>query len=363
MLAILIGSLLGIRSENGDDKEAVKSFMADPRASFFGILGVTILIVAIIFAGYLETRKVIGAVHAVHGSNFESAGNLDSAINEFSLAAAYAPHDVYYRELSALTITKVSQIAATITTANKDAVTKQAESVLGSALGEAQAAVSANPGDYQNYIAVGNVYRTLVSLGVTDANAQAQAAYAQAQKRDPHDPAIYLAYAQLALAGGDTDGANAQIAKSINYYPTSAAYILRAQIQVSSQDYTDAITSMTAALQLDPYNATTAYQLGLLFYRQGDYAHAISAFKQAVYDNRQFGLAYGYLGVSYEKSGDQTDANLIYAYMRKQSDQADSLITQIKSAGSAGAAPSTVAPTTSISAPAKKPVAPAAKKK
>ncbi|MDB4984310.1 MAG: ral transcriptional co-repressor, acts together with Tup1p, glucose repression mediator protein [Patescibacteria group bacterium] len=365
LLAVLVGALIGIRSDNDPKAETVRSFMSDPRASFFGILGVTILIIAIIFAGYLELRKVIGAVHAVRGSNYEAAGNLDMSITQFSLAAAYAPHDVYYRELSALTIARVNQLSSSVTQANKEQVTKQAQSVLGTALAQAQAATRVNPADYQNWIAVGNVYRTLVSLGITDAAAQAKTAYGEAQKRDPHDPAIYLALAQLALAQNDTDGANALIAQSIDYYPTTGAYILRAQIQVSKQDYAGAITSMTAALTLDPYNATTAYQLGLLFYHQADYAHAIAAFKQAILSNRSFGLAYGYLGVSYEKSGDQTDADAVYAYMRKQSDQSDALISQIKGTDATPAPtvqePANLTPT-GTKAPAKT-VAPAAKKK
>ncbi len=330
LLAILLGALVGISAEKNQEKEIVRSFMTDPRASFFGILGMTILIIAIIFTAYVETRKIIGAVYAVKGSNAENSQNINGAITDFSLASAFALDDSYERELSALTIAQVNQLTSTITQANRDAVAKQAESILGTALGYAQSAQSINPADYQNWVAVGNVYRTLVTLGVTDAATGAKNAYTEAQKKNPHDAGMVLLFAQLDLAQSDTDGALAQIAQSINYYPTTAAYLLRAQIQVSKQNYTDAITSMTAALQLDPYNATTAYQLGLLFYQQSDYNHAISAFKTAIYDNRSFGLAYAYLGVSYEKNGDMTNANTVYDYLRKQSDQADALINQIK---------------------------------
>lgn len=346
LFAVLLGSLIGISSEKNNESEIVRSFMSDPRASFFGILGVTLLIIVIIFTTYLEARKVIGSVYAVKGVNAENAQNVDSALNNFALAAVFAPDDSYSRELSALTISKVSQLTATVTQANRDAVTKQAESILGSALAYAQSAVALNSADYQNWVAQGNVYRTLVTLGVADAAANAKDSYTQAQKKNPHDPGMFLLFAQLDLAQSDTDGALDQIAQSISYYPTSAAYLLRAQIQVSKQNYTDATTSMTEALRLDPYNATTAYQLGLLFYQQADYTHAIAAFKTAIYDNRSFGLAYGYLGVSYEKSGDMTNANAVYDYMHKQSDQADALINQIKNPSSA-----TTPSTGSISSP------------
>jgi tetratricopeptide (TPR) repeat protein len=346
LLAILLGSLVGISAEKNQETELVTSFIKDPRASFFGIFGITILIIVTVFASYVEIRKLTGAVYAVKGANAENSGNLDNAINYFSLASVFALDDSYERELSALTIGKVNQLTGTVTQANRDTVSKQAESILGTALGHAQSAQAINPADYQNWIAVGNVYRTLVTLGVTDAAASAKSAYTEAQKRNPHDAGMFLLFAQLNLAQSDNEGALSEIAQSINYFPTSSAYLLRAQIQASKQNYTDAIVSMTEALKLDPYNATTAYQLGLLFYQQGDYAHAITAFKTAIYDNRSFGLAYGYLGVSYEKSGDLTNANTVYDYIRKQSDQADVLINQIKN-GATPTASTTAIPSTS----------------
>ena len=372
LFGVLLGSFMGITSEKNNESEVVTSFMNDPRTSFFGILGITLLIVVIIFALYIETRKMIGGVYAVKGVNAESAQNLEGAVNDFTLATAFAQDDLYDRELSALTVEKVNQLTSTITQANHDVVAKQAESILGTALSYAQSAVAINSADYQNWIAEGNIYRTLVTLGISDAAGNAATAYTQAQKRNPHDPEMFLLFAQLDLAQSDTDGALSKIVQSINYYPTTEAYILRAQIQISKQDYSDAIVSMTEALRLDPYNATTAYQLGLLFYQQNDYAHAISAFKVAIYDNGSFGLAYGYLGVSYEKSGDITDANTIYAYMRTKSDQADTLINQIKngattttsstsSTNSGQTSTSTLLPSTSKSTP--KQVAPTAKKK
>lgn len=369
LLAIVLGSLLGLREMRAPAPAGEWSFIKDPRASFFGILVTTAAILAILFVGYVETRNVIGSVYAARGIQAESRGNLGVSIERFGLASAYAGADAYYRELSALVMSQISQVASAANS-NKEAAAAQANAIFGNALGAASAAVSANRSDYQNWMALGNAYQTMAGYGVADAVSKAKDAYAQAAKRNPHDPVTKLALANLALATKDADGALGLIKDSIDYYPTSSAYILRAQIEASQNKPDDAAASLKAALALDPYNAQLAYQLGLLSYRNGNYGDAVSAFGRTVSVAPSFYPAYAYLGVSYDKAGDSAHANQVYDHLRQIYAKADDLISQVKN-GSQVQAQQPVAPASATQpegaivkpAAAQKPVAQPAKKK
>jgi len=364
LLAVLIGAFISVAPSTIPVSDMSFSFIKDPRASFFGILGITVVIVATLFGGYIATRKLISFVHYSESEIQVAKGNNVNAENEMSIAAAFAPHDIYEAALSNFALNDASKIIATANSTNKDSVSKQAEQILGIALGHAQLAVAANPSDYQNWITEGNAYQFMVTLGVTGAFDQATAAYQQAEKRDPNDATIKLYFAQLDVANGDTTGALGFIADSINMYPTQEAYVLRAQVQLSQQDSTDALVSMKAAIALDPYNADLYYEYGLMLFGQKDYSDAIVAFEETIALDRNYGIAYVYLGVSYEYSGDITDANKVYDYLRQQSSNADTLINQVKSntAAPAPAATTTSGASTTPSSPTKPSVAPKRKK-
>jgi hypothetical protein len=265
LLAILIGSFIALFNTNSEKTERVFSFIKDPRASFFGILGITALIVATLLLGYIGLRKTISFVHYTKGLVALNQNKPADANNQLSLAALYANHDIYHHQLAAFALSDVSQIVSKTTAANKDVSSKQAEQSLGIALAHAQAATQVNPLDYKNWLLLGDVYRAMLNLGVADAYDKANSAYQEAQKRNPGDSTMVLYFAQLALAKKDVDGALGFIKSSIDAYPTPDAYIIRAQIQIGQQKPDAAGESLKAALALDPYNADLAYPIWTSF--------------------------------------------------------------------------------------------------
>ena len=303
LMAILIGAFLNL-SLPGNDRSF--SFVKDPRASFFGILGVTVLIVGTLFAGYLGIRKLISFIDDTRGVVFMGKGDDSVAVAEITRAANLASHDIYHAQLAQLALKEVGTIVSGTTAANKSDISRQAEQVLGVALGHAKAATELNPEDYQNWILLGNVYQSAVSLGVTEAYPLAQAAYQEAQKRDPNDATVTLSFANLALANQDTPTALVFIQDSLNQYPTESAYLLRLQLQIQSQDWADAVVTLKQAIILDSSHDP---------------------------------ILYIYLGVAYEKSGDVADANQIYALIRSRFKDGDQAVTQIRSNLSGGNAP------------------------
>ncbi len=363
LLAILVGAFIALFDNNSEKGDRVFSFIKDPRASFFGILGVTLLIVGTLLLGYIGLRKTISFVHYTKGMVALNQNKLTEANAQITTAAAYANHDIYHHQLASFALSDIGQIVSKGAGANKDTASKKAEQVLGIALAHAQAATQINSLDYKNWILLGDVYRTMVTLGVTDAYDRATSAYQEAIKRNPNDSTMVLYFAQLALAKKDTTGALNFIKDSISKYPTSDAYIVRAQIQLSQQGYDSASESLKAALALDPYNADLAYQYGLLLLSQRHYTDAIPVLQRVVLINRNYAIAYVYLGYAYERAGDMDNANKVYEYVKKQFPGGADAITAVKNGQIDQPAPTTTDDATKDTSklPAKK-VAPTPKK-
>jgi tetratricopeptide (TPR) repeat protein len=362
LLAILIGAFIALFDTN-EKSEKVFSFIKDPRASFFGILGITALIVATFFLGYIGLRKTISFVHYTKGMVLLNQGKFTDANNQINIAAAYANHDIYHHQLASFALSDVGQIVSSAGT-NKQAASQQVEQTLGIALAHAQAATKTNSLDYRNWVLLGDVYRSMVNLGVADAYDRATSAYQEAQKRNPNDSTMLLYFAQLAVAKKDVDSALNFIKDSITKYPTSDAYIVRAQIQLSQQKFDSASDSLKAALALDPYNADLAYQYGLLLLSQRHYTDAIPMLQQAILVNRNYAIAYVYLGYAYERAGDMTNANKVYDYIKQTFKGGAEAITAVKNGQIDQPDPTTTPDATKDTSklPDKKTVAPAKKK-
>lgn len=329
LLAILIGAFIALFDSN-EKSEKVFSFIKDPRASFFGILGITLLVVGTLILGYVGIRKMLSFVHYTKGMVALTQNKLTDANNQMSTAVAYANHDIYHHQLASFALSDVGQIVSKSTSANKDTTSKQAEQALGVALAHAQATIQINSLDYKGWVLLGDVYRAMVNLGVTDAYDRATNAYQEAQNRNPNDSTMVLYLAQLAVAKKDIDGALEFIKDSINKQPTADAYIVRAQIQMSQQKFDSAVESLKAALALDPYNADIAYQYGLLLLSQRQYADAIPVLQRVVLINRNYAIAYVYLGYAYERAGDIENADKVYEYIKKQFPGGADAITSVK---------------------------------
>lgn len=327
MFAVLIGAMMGILQGQGSIKELTYSFVRDPRSSFFGIVIATACILASIFWVYGEIRKISSFIHFNKGQQLLFVGDGDNANRQLLLAGVLARHDLYYRQLAVVALDTINEI---VTSTASDQTIK-VQQALGTALGYAQSSVQINPMDYKNWVLLGNVYRFMVTLGISDAAGDAQKAYQEAAYRNPNDTTMGLYFAQLALAQKDSKGAVDLINKSIAQYPTSDAYISRAQIEVNQNKITEATNSLIQATVYNPTNAALMYQLGLLFYSQNRFTEAAQAFDRTIMIDKSFGEAYLYLGVTYEKLGRVQDAKKVYDYVRSKNKDAAKIIEKMRS--------------------------------
>lgn len=270
------------------------SFIKDPRASFFGILSITIIILGTLLGGYIVGRKLISFISDTRGLSVIAKGDVQGGLVNINNAAAYASHDVYHAQLAQLALNDATRI--TSSQGDKKNLAQQAEQVLGIALGQAKLAVDKNPASYKNWQLLGDIYNTAVLFGVKDAFTPATDAYTNAKQRNPNDATMELNFANLALANNDTVGALKFIQNSLDRYPTRDAYLLRAQIQIGQKKWGDVVASLRQAILLDSSNARL----------------------------------YVYLGVAYEKSGDMKNAEQVYNLIRNQFMDGADVINQVR---------------------------------
>lgn len=280
---VMVGIFLGLFVPK---KESVFSFIKDPRASFFGILGITVFLAATLITGYVVTRKLMSWVYDTQGMVLISQNNVQGAFAKISKATAYAGHDHYHIQLAELALGTISTL--------KDP--KQAEQTLGLALAHAKMATEKNPDNYRNWVMVGNVYQAAVTLGVADAAQLADDAYRKAQSYNPMDATMYLHLAELALASKDITGAFKSIQDSIDQYPTADAYAFQGRIYMNQKRWNEAVIALKQAVGKDPSRPANVLLLA----------------------------------VAYERSGDSQNANVLYEAIRRRFTDAEQVITNAR---------------------------------
>ncbi|MES2930980.1 MAG: tetratricopeptide repeat protein [Patescibacteria group bacterium] len=321
MLAIAFatsGMLIGILV----NKQAVRirefSFLGDPRGSFFTILGLMIMMIASISLAYVYAEKFASVIY--FSRSLASDGTPQSlAQSEKMLANAIIldKNDLYYRALSQVYVQEIGTLVND-TTVSQDTLKSTLQNLLNLAQQNAEQAIMRNPKHYLNYVNLGNVYSSLVPLGVAQSYEGAKAAYIRASELAPNNPAIYLRRAQLESINKNNDEARKLIEQALALKSdyTDALFFL-VEIETEEGDIAGAIRQAERASELSPKDATVFFRLGLLRYKNGDYKGAASAFEAAVILNTSYWNARYYLGQAYQKEGRMEDALAQYRILEK----------------------------------------------
>lgn len=239
-----------------------------------------------------------------------SGASVADVETHLSKAVSLSGLDVYYRALSEVAMTR-AQAAFTSTAGTAEENQAAFQAAIAKAIAASQAAVAAHPESYGNWIALGNIYATLVPapLSVNGAYDSAKNAYAEAGKRNPLSPEVPLLIARLDYAKSDLASARTGVEKAISLKQDYAdAYFLLTQIEVGQNNIDRAIESAKTAAILSPDNAGIDFELGLLLYSSKDYQNAAVALAQAVKLVPNYANAKYFLGLALDKLGDKADA-------------------------------------------------------
>jgi len=285
------------------------SFLENPVKNFVSILLIVLVLVGVVALGYSVATKALAETYfnkgnvALSTSNDLSQGQAD-AVKAFSISR----NPAYARTIADIYLARISELLQSTTTSQTDAA-KQFQTLFGTAIQAAQESVTLDPTDYQNYLELGKVYGSVVSLKITGAYDAAKGAYGQALALNPQNPEIYYDLAGLDVANGDNATAETDLNKALsekNDY-ADAIYLL-SQIYIQENKLPEATDAVKALAVLSPSNAGIFFELGLLEYNQNDYTDAVQAFDQAITLSPGYANAQYFLGLSDYYLKDNTDA-------------------------------------------------------
>ncbi len=288
------------------------NIFSNPKTNFISVLSIVVLLIVSVAGGYFVWERAIASVIFQNGVlAYQSTGNTVLAKDAVAKSINMVPSDVYWRGLTEISLIDLSNVMGGITNQNQitDTVKIQIQGLIGNSVAAAKKATEIDPGNFQNWFALGRVYEVLAGNGIAGSIDSARGAYGEAALLSPNNPSVPLALGRLDALAGDFTTAKADVAKALslksNY--TDAYYIL-AQLQIASGDIPNAVKSVQSATVLDPTNSGLYFQLGLLEYNQKDFAGAAASLEKATSLVPNYANAQYYLGLSYYQLGRKDEA-------------------------------------------------------
>jgi tetratricopeptide (TPR) repeat protein len=305
-------------------------FSRSPRLGFVIVFALTILLLASVVAAYTLVNHYIATTELSNAGTAFSAGNADAAERAAQNSISFAPSAAAYQIESGVATMRLNQIVASSTMPVAEA--QQAfQTALSSGINAALTATSIAPSDYQNWLALGNLYAQAVPLGVSGAYDNAKMAYDKAEALNPTSPQILYVLAQLDIAHKDNKSAENDLKSAIALKQdyTNAIFLL-SQLEVQDGDIKDALAAALAAAYFTPNNPDILFQVGILYAAMNDFTNVAAALSSSVAANPQFANARYFLAAVYAKQGDMKDALAqMQAIAALSSDNAKAVASQL----------------------------------
>ena len=283
-------------------------FSRSPRIGFVIVFMLTILLLMSVVAAYVLVEHYIATAELSIANTAFSSGNLDAADAATQNAISFAPSATAYQIKSDIAIARLNQIAASSTMSATEAQS-EFQAALSSGINAALTATNLAPTDYQNWIALGNLYAQAVPLNVSGAYDNAKTAYDKAKVLNPTSPQIPYILAQLDIANKNTVAAEEDLKSAIALKQDyTAAIFLLSQLEVQNGKVQEALSSALAAAYFTPNNPDILFQVGILYAATGNLTNAAAALEASVAANSEFANARYFLSAVYAKQGDMKNA-------------------------------------------------------
>ncbi len=306
-------------------------FSRSPRLGFVIVFSLTILLLGSVVAAYSLVGRYIASYELTMANTAYAAGDIDAADRAVQNSISFAPVVASaYRLQSTIAVARLNGIAASTTMPPTEA--RQAfQTALSSGINAALTATKLAPSDYQNWIALGNLYAQAVPLQVAGAYDSAKTAYEKARALNPTNPQIPFIIAQLNIAQRDNKAAQEDLKAAIALKQDFTAAIFQlSQLLVQDGNVKDALAAALAAAYFTPNNPNILFQIGVLYAAQDDLPNAAIALGSAVSANPQFANARYVLAAVYAKQGDYQKALAqVQAIADMSSDNANAVASQL----------------------------------
>lgn len=284
-------------------------YLGNPRRSLISVVGLVLIIISSVALGYVYFQKFFSSVYFQKALNSLSvSGNLDEAEKYAVKGLSFSKADFHYRLLSDIYLARLNSLVSQKNISN-EALDKQFQPIFKGAIENSKAAIDYDNTNYQNHLAAGRVYESVIPI--EGAHKLAYDNYGNALNLNPRSPAINLMLARLEVYNKDNAKAREYIMKSLqlkNNY-TDAVFLL-AQIEIAEGNIKNAIKLVEAASTLAFDNPVVYFQLGILKYsdKEKDYKGAAESFEKAITLNSSYSNARYFLGLSYYNLGRAEEA-------------------------------------------------------
>lgn len=279
-----------------------------------GFISVVLMILILILSiGSLFTisQKYASAYSFQKGLDiFNEAGDVDLAEEMILRAVSFNDQDRYQRALSEINLSRLKNTLSQDNLSPEE-LRLEFQGTLASAINHAQAASKLNDVDPLNWMMLGKIYEAIIPFKVLGSVDFANNVYEKAIARDPINPEPVLGKARVAFAISDFDGARELLDNAIalksDHAPTR---FLLAKIEAQAGNIKKAIAHTKDASILAPNDLGILFQLGLLYYQDGDFNNAKLALERAVLLTPSYSNARYFLGLIYDLEGRKQDAIL-----------------------------------------------------
>lgn len=298
------GVFLGLLANNGKIAIAEISLSGKTKPGMIFTIIAIILLIGTVSSAYLYTRKFLALNNYSQALVlFEKSGDTDKTGQKLIKAVGLDKQDEYYRALSELGLISLNQIVTSKDIPADKALTLFKDN-FGVTIAYAREAVRINPSDPVNWMQLGRVYESVVSLKVEKADEAALNSYAEAFKVSPLDPSSFIASARVAMQTKKTDDARKYLQGALNIKPnfTDALFML-SQIEAQAGNLKEAILRTEQTASVSPDNFGVFFQLGLLQYQNNNFNAARTALERTVGLNNNYANARYFLGLIYDKQG------------------------------------------------------------
>ena len=299
---ILFGLLIAAELSSGLIRDLSVSLSFNTRKGRVAAILLCVFAVAILFTGVQSARALISDMLVNRAVVvYNTANDLAGASRSIAGAVAIDSHNDRAR-LAAVEVGLLQLAKLVASNDTSEAARAQLQSTLTQTIEHGLAAVSIESRNYQNWLALARLYGELAGVGVEGAEANARAAYQQAQKDNPTSPLPLLGLAQLDLLGKNDAAARDHLLTALTLKPDlAAAHFLLSQIYARANDLQKALDSAAAAVQLVPEDPLGWYNLGTILYAGEDYQNAALALERAAGIQNDYANALFLLGLSYAK--------------------------------------------------------------
>ncbi len=323
------------------------SFLRDPRASFFSIFSLVILMIASVFAILMYTGKFASlSYYSKSMSSDSTLAGLTTSERNLNRAISFNKNDVFYRNLSQVYLAQMGAIISD-KSIPEDALKSNLQNLVNQTIVASKQAIDENPKYYVNWINLGDVYTSLLSLGISEGSYDnAVIAYDKALAYSPDAISVFLSKAQLEIINKNNTGARAMINQALEKKPDYIdAIFTLAQIEINEGNSGEAVKLAERAAVYAPNDSSVFFKLGIIRYNSSNFSGAVSAFENSVIlDNANLNARY-FLSLSYQKMGRVDDAKKQLELLKQvipENTDIDKAIESLKDSNT------TVAPTTEV---------------